>query len=86
MGWHAAIYRKAAKSKWLDAAGVSVHIGSQIRAVEPFASALARVAGLVGDLRKDGHDIRYVDAGGGLGIDYSDSPDGSKVRCGAKGA
>jgi len=69
-----AIYRKAAKSKWLDAAGVSVHIGSQIRAVEPFAAALARVAGLVGDLRDDGHDIRYVDAGGGLGIDYSDSP------------
>ena len=68
------IYRKAAKSKWLDAAGVSVHIGSQIRAVEPFAAALARVAGLVGDLRKDGHDIRYADAGGGLGIDYNDSP------------
>ena len=35
------IYRKAKKSKWLDAAGVSVHIGSQIRAVEPFAAALA---------------------------------------------
>jgi diaminopimelate decarboxylase len=68
------IYRKAAKLKWLDAAGVSVHIGSQIRAVDPFAAALARVAALVGDLRKDGHDIRYVDAGGGLGIDYSDSP------------
>ena len=32
------------------------------------------MAGLVGELRKDGHDIRYVDAGGGLGIDYSDSP------------
>ncbi len=69
-----AIYRKAAKSKWLDAAGVSVHIGSQIRAVEPFAAALARVAALVDELRRDGHDIRYVDAGGGLGIDYNDSP------------
>ena len=74
IGLARAIYRKAARSKWLDAAGVSVHIGSQIRAVEPFAAALARVAGLVGDLRTDGHDIRYVDAGGGLGIDYSDSP------------
>jgi diaminopimelate decarboxylase len=73
-----AIYRKAMKSKWLDAAGVSVHIGSQIRAVEPFAAALARVAALVGELRKDGHDIRYVDAGGGLGIDYSDSPEDPK--------
>ena len=68
------IYRRAARSKWLDAAGVSVHIGSQIRAVEPFAKALERVAKLVGELRKDGHTIRMVDAGGGLGIDYSDSP------------
>ena len=68
------IYRKAAEQNWLHAVGVSVHIGSQIRAVEPFAAALARVAGLVGELRKDGHDIRYVDAGGGLGIDYGDPP------------
>jgi diaminopimelate decarboxylase len=67
-----AIYKKAARSKWLDAAGVSVHIGSQIRSVEPFAAALSRVAALVGELRKDGHTIRYVDAGGGLGIDYND--------------
>lgn len=65
-----AIYRKAARSKWLDPAGVSVHIGSQIRKVDPFAAALARVASLIADLRRDGHDIRYVDAGGGLGIDY----------------
>jgi diaminopimelate decarboxylase len=69
------LYRKAAKSKWLDAAGVSVHIGSQIRSVDPFAAALGRVAGLMADLNADGHDIRYVDAGGGLGIDYSDSPE-----------
>jgi len=68
------IYRKAAKSKWLDPAGVSVHIGSQIRKVDPFAAALARVTSLIADLRKDGHDIRYVDAGGGLGIDYGDGP------------
>lgn len=66
-----AIYRKAIKSKWLEAAGVSVHIGSQIRKVDPFASALARVTALIADLRRDGHDIRYVDAGGGLGIDYT---------------
>jgi diaminopimelate decarboxylase len=65
-----AIYRAAKKSKWLDPAGVSVHIGSQIRKVEPFAAALTRVTSLIADLRKDGHNIRYVDAGGGLGIDY----------------
>lgn len=64
------IYRKAARLKWLDAAGVSVHIGSQIRKVDPFAAATARVAALIADLKKDGHDIRYIDAGGGLGVDY----------------
>ncbi|MBS1821225.1 MAG: diaminopimelate decarboxylase [Acidobacteria bacterium] len=69
-----AIYRRAAKSKWLDASGVSVHIGSQIRKVDPFAAALDRVTSLVAQLRRDGHNIRYIDAGGGLGIDYSDAP------------
>ena len=71
-----AIYRAAKKSKWLDPAGVSVHIGSQIRKVEPFAAALARVTSLIADLRKDGHTIRYVDAGGGLGIDYGPGTSG----------
>jgi diaminopimelate decarboxylase len=66
-----AIYKRAAKNKALDAAGVSVHIGSQIRAVEPFRAAMERVTSLIAELRTDGHDIRYIDAGGGLGIDYS---------------
>jgi len=69
-----AIYRRAAKSKWLDPSGISVHIGSQIRKVDPFSAALERVTSLVAQLRRDGHDIRYIDAGGGLGIDYSDAP------------
>jgi len=69
-----AIYRKTLGSKWLDAAGVSVHIGSQIRTVAPFSAALTRVLSLVAELRADGHNIRIVDAGGGLGIDYNDSP------------
>ncbi len=68
-----ALYRKAARLKSLDPAGVSVHIGSQIRSVGPFAAAAARVVGLIDDLRTDGHNIRYLDAGGGLGIDYHDS-------------
>jgi len=66
-----ALYRRAARSRWLDPAGVSVHIGSQILEVAPFAEALSRVASLVAELRADGHDIRYLDAGGGLGIDYA---------------
>jgi diaminopimelate decarboxylase len=65
-----ALYRKAAKSKWLQAAGVSVHIGSQIRAVDPFGAALERVAELILQLRSDGIALSYIDAGGGLGIEY----------------
>lgn len=64
------LYRSAAVHGSLDSAGVSVHIGSQIRSVEPFAAALGRIADLLTELKADGHDIRYVDVGGGLGIDY----------------
>src|SRR6202012_690698 len=45
-------------------------IGSQTRKVDPFAAALARGTPLIADLRKDGHNIRYADAGGGLGTAY----------------
>lgn len=65
------LYREAALQKSLDVAGVSVHIGSQILSVEPFRAALERVAQLVRQLTTDGHKVRYVDAGGGLGISYS---------------
>ncbi len=64
------LYRRGAQERWLTPAGVSVHIGSQITDVVPFRQAMERVAGLVRSLRLGGHDIRYVDAGGGLGISY----------------
>ena len=64
------LYALAAKQPYLNVAGVSVHIGSQITDVGSFQVALERVADLVRDLRAEGHDIRYIDAGGGLGISY----------------
>ena len=66
------LYARASGSQHLKIAGVSVHIGSQITEVAPFALAMERVAELVGELRSDGHQIDYVDAGGGLGIAYGD--------------
>ena len=71
------LYAQASGTKYLQIAGVSVHIGSQITDVQPFALAMERVAELVSVLKADGHRIEYVDAGGGLGIDYQDaSPEG----------
>ena len=64
------IYKSAAGNRWLDAHGVSVHIGSQIRSAEPFGAAMERVAVLLGQLRREGIALQAVDAGGGLGIDY----------------
>jgi diaminopimelate decarboxylase len=65
-----AIYKSAAKNRWLEAQGVSVHIGSQIRSAEPFGAAIERVSKLAAQLRRDGIGIQWIDAGGGLGIDY----------------
>ncbi len=68
------VYRRAMTLPGLDPAGVSVHIGSQIRSTEPFATSVERVGQLVAELRADGMDIRYVDAGGGLGVEYGQVP------------
>ncbi len=65
-----ALYAKASEAQYLKVAGVSVHIGSQITDVAPFAEAVARVADFVRELRADGHQVEYVDTGGGLGIAY----------------
>jgi diaminopimelate decarboxylase len=64
------LYAKASAARYLKVAGVSVHIGSQIVDVAPFAEAVDRVADLVRVLRTDGHKVEYVDIGGGLGIEY----------------
>jgi diaminopimelate decarboxylase len=55
----------------LRVAGVSLHIGSQITDVSPFRLAVERAVELIEQLTADGHTIRYLDAGGGLGISYN---------------
>jgi diaminopimelate decarboxylase len=73
------LYAEAVRSKNLQVAGVSVHIGSQITHFAPFRAAMERVAQLVRQLQSDGHRIQYVDAGGGLGINYDGPQDFSAV-------
>jgi diaminopimelate decarboxylase len=67
-----ALYKSAAGNRWLEAYGISVHIGSQIRSAEPFGAAIERVSKLVRQLRSEGIVLQVIDAGGGLGIDYHD--------------
>src|SRR5262249_59513729 len=65
------LYLQAAGHEYLEVAGVSLHIGSQITDLTPFRMAMERAVELSSQLADDGHKIRFVDAGGGLGIAYS---------------
>ena len=70
-----AVYARAAQLPGLDVSGVDMHIGSQITDLAPFDDAFALLAEFVRELRADGHDIRHLDLGGGLGIPYRASDD-----------
>ena len=65
------IYAEIAALPGLEAIGIDVHIGSQLTNLAPFGLAYAKVAELTEALRADGHDIRRLDLGGGLGIPYA---------------
>ena len=69
---HAAqtVYDHARGFHNLEAEGVSCHIGSQILDPSPILEAVDRVLELASALRAQGHAIRHVDLGGGLGIAY----------------
>lgn len=67
------VYDLAARLKGLEVVGIDVHIGSQLTELEPFVAAYRKVAELTETLRTDGHNIRRLDLGGGLGIPYTSS-------------
>jgi diaminopimelate decarboxylase len=69
------VYARAAKLKGVRIAGVDMHIGSQIVELDPFRDAFALLADFVGALRADGHTIKHLDLGGGLGIPYREDND-----------
>ena len=67
------VYRMAAAMPGLEVVGIDVHIGSQLTDLTPFELAYQKVAELTEQLRADGHTIRRLDLGGGLGIPYERS-------------
>ncbi len=64
------IYREAKGRKGLEIVGVDCHIGSQLTQARPFVDALKKVVHLVGELKRSGIAVKYLDIGGGLGIRY----------------
>lgn len=67
------VYAHAAALPGLAVIGIDVHIGSQLTDLEPYELAYTKIAELTAQLRADGHDIRRLDLGGGLGIPYERS-------------
>ncbi|WP_339760598.1 diaminopimelate decarboxylase [uncultured Sulfitobacter sp.] len=67
------VYAMAAGMAGLEVIGIDVHIGSQLTDLAPFEMAYDKVAELTEVLRADGHTIKRLDLGGGLGIPYERS-------------
>ena len=63
------VYERAAKMRNIEIVGVQMHIGSQITAAEPFASAIKKAAPIVREL-KSNYGIKFFSIGGGMGIIY----------------
>jgi diaminopimelate decarboxylase len=67
-----AVYDRSRSLPNLKAVGVALHIGSQITELAPYRAAYNRLAELVAELRRRGHEISRIDLGGGMGIRYAE--------------
>jgi diaminopimelate decarboxylase len=66
------VYARAAALPNLQVIGVDCHIGSQLTSLPPFLDALDRLLVLVDQLATQGIQIKHLDLGGGLGVQYRD--------------
>ena len=64
------VYAIARDLKSINVIGVDIHIGSQILNIKPFKKAFNKIIQFTNELEKDGHNIKNIDLGGGIGINY----------------
>lgn len=72
------LYRQAAQSSYIEPSGIHVHIGSQIETIEPYLATVKFLKALITQLEDEGISIRYIDLGGGIGIDYQHQLNGNE--------
>jgi diaminopimelate decarboxylase len=65
-------YGRAKNMANLEILGIDCHIGSQLTKVSPFVDAIKKLKRLITGLTEMGISIKYLDLGGGLGIQYND--------------
>ena len=66
------ILKNRAKYPNVKINGLHIHIGSQIITSAPFINAIKKIAEFIEELKQQGHEMEYLDIGGGLGIIYKD--------------
>lgn len=62
----------------LQLKGLHFHIGSQILTHAPFVELCNRVNRIAAEITARGHNLEFIDTGGGFGIDY-DNPDTNPI-------
>ena len=67
------LYKRLHSDAHIAPAGLAVHIGSQIRTLEPFERAYRALLALGNGLRSEGLPVPTLDLGGGVGVDYDDA-------------
>lgn len=67
-----ALFDEASSFPNIHLQGISMHIGSQLTDLAPFEEAFTRARQFVENLQSNGHSIKVLDIGGGLGVPYHD--------------
>jgi len=65
-------YGRAKEMANIDILGIDCHIGSQLTKVSPFVDAIKKLKRLLTGMQEMGIQAKYLDLGGGLGIQYND--------------
>ena len=64
------VARRALGNKGVAISGVHMHLGSPILSAEPYAAGSAKAVKLIAEFKAMGHPVRYLNMGGGFGINY----------------
>lgn len=62
--------KKVLADKRLALKGIHMHLGSPILTTEPYAEAVQKATQVIQEYREQGHEIDWINLGGGFGINY----------------
>lgn len=74
---HNALAAKVLTDPHLELRGIHMHLGSPILTTDPYEKAAQKAVDVIAELRAKGHDINWINLGGGFGLSYrnDEAPD-----------